>query len=302
MNPPSITAIILTYNEERHIARCIRSLSGVVERICVIDSQSTDTTVKIAKELGAEVLTNPFENHAAQINWGIGHANITSDWTLRIDADEVLEPALQESIQAFARAPGNSNAAMFRRKIVFLGREIRHGFFYPILGIRLWKTGKGHAEQRWMDEHIIVENAQVVTLKGDLRDENLNDLAWWTVKHVGYAEREVYDMILRQENTAPSAHLSGKARHKRFVKEQIYARLPSALRSTVYFFYRYIIGLGFLDGKAGFYFHFLQAYWYRTLVDAELLELTQKAAEENLRPYEYLQKLGVFDAKVTPPE
>ncbi|MGH1330184.1 MAG: glycosyltransferase family 2 protein [Paracoccaceae bacterium] len=302
MSKATITAIILTYNEEQHIARAIRSAQTVAERVCVIDSLSTDATVKIAQDLGAEVFSNPFENHAAQLNWGIERANITSQWTLRLDADEVLEPPLQQSIQRFIQAPLGANAALLRRKIVFLGREIKHGFFYPILGIRLWKSGQGRAEQRWMDEHITVINPQVITLEGDLRDENLNDLAWWTAKHVGYAEREVFDIIARREAIREPAKLSGKARRKRFLKEQLYARLPSTLRSTLYFLYRYLFCLGFLDGKSGFYFHFLQAYWYRTLVDAKLLELEQKAAELNLRPFEYLQEQGVFEKAIKPPE
>jgi glycosyltransferase involved in cell wall biosynthesis len=240
MSLPSLTAIILTYNEEQHIARAIKSVSSVAERICVIDSLSNDATVEIAKSLGAEVFSNPFETHAAQLNWGIDNANIVSEWTLRIDADEILEPLLQESIRNFTLAPEGANAAILRRKIVFLGQEIRNGFFYPILGIRLWKTGQGRAEQRWMDEHIVVVDPKIVTLKGDLRDENLNDLSWWTTKHVGYAEREVYDTIARRENLSATSKFSGKAKQKRILKEQVYSRLPSVFRSSLYFFYRYV--------------------------------------------------------------
>jgi glycosyltransferase involved in cell wall biosynthesis len=295
---PSITAIILTYNEEQHISRCIESLLPVVSRICIIDSHSKDRTVEIAQRLGASVLQNPWKNYATQFQWGLDHAGIQDEWTMRIDADEYLEPALQQSIRDFVKAPGNHNAAYFRRKMVFMGQPITHGFFYPAMMLRLWKTGEGHIEQRWMDEHVVVNNANTTALAGDLVDENLNDLAWWTQKHVGYATREVYDIIASREKSRqhPSVDdLSGQAKRKRFLKEQVYAKLPTSIRSTCYFFFRYILGRGFLDGKAGFFFHFLQAYWYRTLVDAKLFELEAAARKQNTTPYELLKRQGIWN-------
>lgn len=294
----NITAIILTYNEEKHLARCIESLLPVVNRICIIDSNSLDRTTEIANRLGASVLKNPWKNYATQFQWGLNHADIQDEWTMRIDADEYLEPALQQSIREFVKSPGKFNAAYFRRKIVFMEQPITHGFFYPEMMLRLWKTGEGHIEQRWMDEHVIVKNASSTALSGDLVDANLNDLAWWTHKHVGYATREVYDIISTREKARqhPSTeHLSGQAKRKRFLKEKIYAKLPTAVRSSCYFFYRYILGRGFLDGKAGFYFHFLQAYWYRTLVDAKCLELENIARAQKITPYELLKRQGIWN-------
>ena len=185
-----ITAVILTYNEEQHIGRCIESVRPVAERILVIDSFSSDQTVEIAQSLGAEVLQNTFVNHAIQFQWALDQVDISSPWTLRIDADEIIEPGLQQAIRNFTTDPGDINAVYLRRKITFLSQPITHGFFYPGLILRLWRTGQGRMEQRWMDEHIVVENARTTTLEGgDLVDDNLNDLAWWTAKHVGYARR-----------------------------------------------------------------------------------------------------------------
>lgn len=182
--------------------------------------------------------------------------------------------------------------------MIFMGQPITHGFFYPAMMLRLWKTGEGQIEQRWMDEHVVVNYANPTQLSGDLVDANLNDLAWWTQKHVGYATREVYDIIATREQTRKDLsadHLSGQARRKRFLKEKVYAKLPTSVRSTLYFFYRYILGRGFLDGKAGFFFHFLQAYWYRTLVDAKLFELEEAARIKNTTPYELLGQQGIWN-------
>ena len=295
-----LTAIVLTYNEEQHIARCIKTLDGIADRVIVVDSFSTDGTVELARKLGAEVFQNPWKNYAQQFQWGLDKAEIETEWILRIDADEYLEPALQSSITDWLKAPKPEiNGLYLRRKMVFLGKPITHGFFYPAMMLRLWRAGQGRIEQRWMDEHIVLENPRTEELDGDLTDHNLNDLTWWIAKHNGYATREVYDMVEilernRAEKDAGMTAMSGQAARKRWLKEKVYSRLPSTFRASFYFFYRYVLGRGFLDGKAGFYFHFLQAYWYRTLVEAKLFELQQRAQAANMTPYDLLVSEGIL--------
>lgn len=147
---------------------------------------------------------------------------------------------------------------------------------------------------------VIVENVQSETIGGgDLVDHNLNDLTWWVTKHNSYATREVYDMvqIMERDRTTKDAGMEkmiGQAARKRWLKEKVYSRIPSTLRASMYFVYRYVLGRGFLDGKEGFFFHFLQAYWYRTLVEAKLLELQKVAADEAMTPYEYLKSKNIL--------
>lgn len=297
----TITATILTFNEEQHIERCIRSLDGVAERICVIDSFSADRTTEIAKSLGAEVVQNPWKNYATQFQFGLETCDITSEWTMRIDADEYLEEGLRAALKTWLATPKEAvNALYLRRKMIFLGRPITHGFFYPAMMLRVWRTGAGRIEQRWMDEHVIVDSVQSETVEGgDLVDHNLNDLTWWVAKHNGYATREVYDMVEimerdRATKDAGMEKMTGQAARKRWLKEKVYSRIPSTLRASLYFVYRYVLGRGFLDGKEGFFFHFLQAYWYRTLVEAKLLELQKIAAGKAMTPYEYLKSENIL--------
>lgn len=298
--PESITAIILTFNEEQHIARCIESIRSNVERICIVDSFSTDRTIEIAEKLGVEIFQNSWVNYATQFNWGLDNCNIQTDWSMRIDADEYLDHELQSKLSCWMKEGKlNVDALYLKRKIVFLGHPILHGFFYPSMMLRLWRTGSGRIEQRWMDEHVILENPVTETLGGDLVDENLNDLSWWINKHNGYATREVYDMVsvLEHSDAGTSSTLSsltGQAARKRLLKEKLYARLPPTFRASLYFLYRYFIGRGFLDGKPGFYFHFMQAFWYRTLVEAKLFELQREAEQKGVTPYKLLQQRGVF--------
>jgi glycosyltransferase involved in cell wall biosynthesis len=278
----TIHAIILTLNEEQHIARCIESLRGQCTGIAVIDSGSRDATVSIAQAHGAQVIVNPWINYATQLNFAIEQFAVRGGWLLRIDADEIVDPDSRETLlEAIAKAREDVDGLIVQRRIHFLGRRIRHGAIEPSWQLRLWRNGRGRCEQRWMDEHIQV--AGRVDKSGViLSDINLNSLTWWTAKHNGYASREAVEILnLRHGFLDLGATTKGQAnqqaRRRRFVKEKIYARLSPGLRALVYFLYRYFLRLGFLDGREGLYFHLMQALWYRTLVDAKVVEIEQFA-------------------------
>lgn len=273
-----ITAVILSFNEEVHIGRCIERLTGLVQRIVVVDSGSTDDTVAIAQRLGAEFLTHQFTNHAEQFNWGVREAAITTDWTLRIDCDEYLEPALIDQIRReLAAIPADISGIEFRLKVIFKGQFIRWGGYHRTMLRRLWRTGMGEIESRWMDEHVVLSGGAVHRMMdGDLVDENLSDLTWWTDKHNRYATRQMVEYIALEHPLLPVddriAADKSAARRTRFLKNVIYARLPVYLRALAYFLQRYILRLGFLDGRKGFVWHFLQGYWYQVLVGAKVDE------------------------------
>ncbi|MCB1689918.1 MAG: hypothetical protein KDI33_15585, partial [Halioglobus sp.] len=171
------------------------------------------------------------------------------------------------------------------RRMTFQSRLIRHGGVFPIRVLRLFRYGHGECENRWMDEHIKVAGS-TLDFKGELIDDNLNSLTWWTEKHNKYASREAVDLLNLEYRFIPHdsvASLRGgnQAGIKRWLKEKVYARLPGGFRAFAYFFYRYVIRLGFLDGQAGTAFHFLQGFWYRYLVDAKVAEVRRHMLEKN---------------------
>lgn len=273
-----ITAIVLTLNEARHLARCLESLYAVVDTILVVDSFSTDETVAIARAHGARVVKHPFVNNAQQFNWALTQLDSYTDWVLRIDADEVLTPELAGEIEERLPSLGLEIDGVFvGRRMAFQGRVIRHGGLFPLQVVRLFRYGRGQCENRWMDEHIKV-TGPTVCLRGEILDDNLNSLTWWTDKHNGYASREVVDLLNLEYEFVPHETVADfRGGHqvgvKRWVKEQVYARLPLGFRAFAYFFYRYVVRLGFLDGKEGAAFHVLQGFWYRYLVDIKLYEV-----------------------------
>ncbi|KJZ20665.1 glycosyltransferase family 2 protein [Loktanella sp. S4079] len=260
-----ITVIILCKDEAAHIGRAIASVAKIATRIVVVDSGSSDDTVAIAKAAGADILFNPWTTHARQFNWALDQIAGVAGWVLRLDADEVVTPELAQQI---GRGLPDVDGIYLRRNICFLGQEIRYGGVYGLSVMRLFRNGAGRAEQRWMDEHIVV-NGPTATLSGAIVDDNRKPLDWWITKHNGYASREVIDM-LRTEFGAQNGPAQTGA--KRWIKTHVYRRLPGGLRAGTYFFYRYVMRLGFLDGPQARSFHVLQGFWYRYLVDAKYAE------------------------------
>lgn len=273
----TLTVVILTKNEERHITRALTSVSGIADRCVVIDSGSDDRTVELAKADGAKVLVNPFVTQAQQFNWALDHLLSDTEWVLRLDADEIVTETLAQQIKETLPKLGPDTKGVYvSRRMHFLGRPIRWGGLFPIRVLRVFRHGAGRCENRWMDEHILVDGA-TADLSGEIIDDNLNSLTWWTEKHNAYASREVVDLLnleygFMAYETVADIRGGQQTGVKRWLKEKVYARLPGGLRAFAYFFYRYVIRLGFLDGKEGTAFHVLQGFWYRYLVDMKLHE------------------------------
>jgi len=274
----TLTVIILTKNEERHIERALASVASISTRCVVVDSGSTDRTMELARANGAEILENPWVNHATQFNWALDQLPADTEWVLRLDADEIVTDPLAADIAHDLSALGEEIMGIYvSRRMTFMGRSIRWGGVFPIRVLRLFRHGKGRCENRWMDEHILVEG-DTAGFQGEILDDNLNPLTWWTEKHNGYASREVVDLLnleygFMTHETMADLHGKSQAGVKRWLKERVYARLPGGFRAFAYFVYRYVIRLGFLDGKEGTAFHVLQGFWYRYLVDMKLHEV-----------------------------
>ncbi|MEW6594370.1 MAG: glycosyltransferase family 2 protein [Thermodesulfobacteriota bacterium] len=284
---PDLTVIILTYNEEIHIERCLRSAAEIACRIIVVDSYSTDRTITIAQSIGAEVWQHQFTNHAAQLAWALENLPIQTEWVMRVDADEIITPKLAESLRCgLLHAAPEVNGFLVCRYVRFMGRMIRHGNF-PQWHLRVWRHGQAYIEQRWMDEHMVLKSGRAERLDGEFIDDNLNSITWWTNKHNAYASREAIDLLNRKYRflknpPTVSDGLNRQARYKRWLKENLYAHLPIGLRALVYFSYRMIFQLGLLDGRAGFVFHFLQGCWYRYLVDVKVWEVERKMRDDGI--------------------
>lgn len=270
-----LTAIILTKNEESDIKKCIESLQGWVKRIVVVDSGSTDATLEISRSLGVEVVEKiPFIDYATQFNWAIDNLRIDTTWVLRFDADEVLTTDLRKELEEKLERHLHDDVSgfMMRYKMFFLGKFIKHGGFYPFLKITIFKYGKGRFEERAMGEHIVLSEGRCEDLKNDAIHYAFKSIDSYVLKHNWYATREVQDYFAVRSGNQKNAQLDGKPEMAKKLRDGLYYRLPKFWRAKFYFWYRYYIKLGFLDGTEGRIFVFLQAYWYRFLVDSKIYE------------------------------
>jgi len=302
MRHSGITVIILTYNEEKHIERCIRSVRDVADEIIVVDSFSSDRTCEIAERLGARTVKHEFENQAQQFNWAIDNLEIHGEWIWRIDADEYIEPPLGERVEAaIVSCPDNVNGIYVNKKIVFLGHPLKHGGWYPARQIKLIRRGHGRSENKAMDEHLIVTDGTTITVNGDQTDENLNNLTWWTDKHNRYSDREALNMLRMEygidgEDEGVEPRLFGNdSERKRWLKLR-YAKLPIYIRPFLNFFARYIIKGGFLDRNIRWYI--LQGFWYRFLVDAKIYEIKKRCGFDEESIKEFLKAGGILPPPV----
>lgn len=278
MNKVSLTAIVLTYNEEKHLERCLKSLKNICDEIIIIDSYSNDKTEEISEKYNAKFYQNKFVNQAVQINWALENVKINSEWIIRIDADEYLTEKLVSNISKEIQNKPDSKINGFRvkRLMYFMDKPMKRGGMYPIQHLRIWRNGFASCEQKWMDERMVLKNGIVKSIEGDLIDHNLNNITWWTNKHNNYATREaidildkIYDFTQTEEEVS---NLFGKPEEQRRWLKIRYLKLPLFVRPILFVFFRYIIQLGFLEGKRGFVWSVLQCGWYRFLVDVKILE------------------------------
>ncbi|WP_377299739.1 glycosyltransferase family 2 protein [Rhizobium sp. SGZ-381] len=280
-----VTVIILTFNEDKHLARCLAAIAPFASRVVVVDSFSTDRTLEIARAHGIDVLENRFVNYATQFQWALDNAQITTPWVMRLDADEVIEPDLAAEIIRVLPTLGSNVAGInLKRKHIVFDRWIKHGGRYPLNLLRIWRAGQGRIENRWMDEHIIVWGGETITLDGGFADHNLGNLSYFIRKHDDYATREAIDVLnqryglFSRDEDLSSEGTSVQAAVKRWIKERVYNRLPFWLGPLGYFLYRYFFQFGFLDGRPGLVYHFLQGFWYRFLVGAKVYEFDRTLA------------------------
>lgn len=270
-----ITAIILTRNEEDYIEECISSIKQITKRIFIVDSFSEDNTVEIAKKAGAEVVQHKFENHAKQYMYAVKAADVNTKWILKIDADERLTKESAEELEALCEKNMDTeiNGIVLRFCNIMMGKKLKHGGLYPWRKLSLYKTDLGEIENRNMDEHIVLKRGKTINAQKDSIHLFFRNFTFFVDKYNWYATKEAMDFCEAKRVTRKNANF------KTIIKMNIYYKLPMGLRAWLYYFYRYYIRLGFLDGREGKMYAFMHAYWYRFLVDVKIYEHDKRGVE-----------------------
>jgi glycosyltransferase involved in cell wall biosynthesis len=279
-----LSVVVLTFNEEQNIARCLASVAGWVERIFVVDSGSTDRTREIAERYGADVCTHAFETHVRQWQWALANLPVGDRWILALDADQSVTPELREQICSKLpqwQATGAVVGGYLNRQQVFRGRWIRHGGYYPKYLLKLFRHDAVSLDEADLVDHHFIVSGPTAILHGDLIEDNRNEaeISVWIEKHNRYAALQARDEESRwAASHAPRGRFNGTPDERTVWMKRVWNRMPLFVRPFGYFLYRYVLRLGFLDGKEGFIFHFMQAFWYRLLIDINRDELRSRAA------------------------
>jgi glycosyltransferase involved in cell wall biosynthesis len=277
-----ISVIVLTYNEEANIAACLDSVAGWVEEIFVVDSGSTDQTLAIAKAYTPHHVHHAFVNYGRQRNWALQNLPLQTEWVLHLDADHRVSEELKNELSGlFARGfSSDIKGFLISRRTIFLGRWIKWGGHYPVYHAVLFRRGCGACEDRRYDQHVVVAGALQV-LHGDIIDVIGDSLTRFVERHNRWATLEAIDQLThRPEGNSLQASPRGNQQEKRRFQRNMFYKLPLFLRSFLFLAYRMVVKLGFLDGKEGIIFHFLQGFWFRFLVDAKIFEIQSKVRRE----------------------
>lgn len=260
-----ITVIILTFNEEANIRFALNSLKEFTNEVFIVDSFSTDNTLNNVREFTDKIYQNPWENWAAQRNWALDNLPISNEWVFFLDADEQITPEFWEKLEKTIK-DGNINLAGInvRFAFYFLGRPLR--FAYESLPVmRIIRHGRARWQAEGAREYAYVDG-EVKTIETRLLHRDRKSLAEWVNKQTRNALKEAGSAEVSAQRPARAASTTERPL-RRLLRYGVWDRLPRLWRSFAYFFYRYIIRGGFMDGKAGFAYCFLHGLWYKMLID-----------------------------------
>jgi glycosyltransferase involved in cell wall biosynthesis len=278
-----ITAIILTLNEEHNITDCLESIKNLCAEILIVDSGSTDKTIEITKRFTDKIFSHPFENYSKQRNWALENLPIKNEWIINLDADHRVTKELISELNRLFKSgvEKDVNGFLISRKTIFMGKWIKHGGHYPTYHANLFRKGFGKCEEKLYDQHYLIEGG-LIKLNGDIIDVITDSLTNFTTRHNKWSSLESeYQLNSAKQSEVIKANINGHPIERRRALKKFYERFPLFIRPFFYFIQRYFLRLGFLDGKEGLIFHFLQGFWFRFLIDAKIYDIKRRAKKEN---------------------
>lgn len=268
----SVSVLILTLNEEINIGACLDTLSWC-DDVVVFDSLSTDRTCEIATERGARVIQRPFDNWSTHQNWAVTNIEFRHPWVLYLDADERCQPELCDEVLRRARATAPEAAFRLRRKDFFMGRWLKHAQLYPSWLVRLFRPGRIRYER--LVNPVAVVDGPTGELEGHIFHYPFSHgVSHWVARHNRYSDMEAIEAAkVRDTRTASGSIWSRDPNERRRALKDIFFRMPA--RPLVKFLYYYGWRRGFLDGRAGFTYATLQAF-YEYLIACKGVELERR--------------------------
>ncbi|MDX6500290.1 MAG: hypothetical protein QOG23_3550 [Blastocatellia bacterium] len=282
-----VTLIVTTRNEESNIEKCLVSAQGLLDQIFVIDSESEDGTVQIAERY-AEVVNLPYD-HSKIIpwiyQWGLENLHIRNEWVMILEADQEITSELKAELQKlFSNQEIEENGFYVQRQQMFRGRRLRFGGYGSKYMLKLFRRSVSQLDPEESDTRVYVQG-KARKLSAPILENNRkeDDILFYLQKHLRYAETFAQEEAQRRRALVEwkvKPAFFGTPDERVLWLKRLYFGLPLYVRPGLYFSYRYFILLGFLDGKQGTIFHFLQAFWFRLILDIRLEEILKASAPE----------------------
>lgn len=281
-----LTVLVTTRDEEANLERCLASVRELADQVFVLDSESSDGTLEIARRYADEVACLPYE-HTKIIpwifQWGLDNLPIRNDWVLILEADQAIPGPLDREIRAVVGSLTVAERGFYIRRIqIFRGKPIRFGGYGGKYLLKLFRRSSGRLDPVEQDTRVYIDGA-VGKLRAPLEEWNRKEdsILFYLEKHLRYAEAFAQEEMKRREGLRfeGRARLFGTPDERVLWQKSLWYRSPLFLRSFLYFFVRYFVRLGILDGWNGFVFHFLQAFWFRFVVDLRITELRRESAK-----------------------
>ena len=284
-----VSVIVPVKNEERNIAACLESVAWAAE-VWVVDSRSTDRTIEIAHRYTDKIAQFDYRGgYPKKKNWALANLPFAHEWVLIVDCDERVTPELQAEIRRVLSDPA-ADGYYLNRKLIFLGRWIKHCGWYPSWNLRLFRHRLGryerletedveHAGDVEAHEHVVLEG-KADYLKHDLLHEDFKSVYHFVERHNRYSNwdaRVYYNLAqgVRASSSIGASLLGSPLERKRLVK-RLWVRFPA--RPLLRFIYMYVLRLGFLDGRPGLIFCTLMSM-HEAVISAKLYEQSLKSGE-----------------------
>lgn len=245
MKKQTLSVAIATFNEEKNLAKCFDSVKNIADEIIVVDGQSNDKTVEIAKSYGVRVKTTT-NKPIFHINKQMAIDMCTKDWILQLDADEIISPQLNNEILSILKIDKTANGYWIPRKNWFIGRFLMKGGQYPDYTLRLYRNGKGRLPQKDVHEQAIVDGET-----GYLKNPLL---------HYPYKNFISYLIKWNRYNDLLATQIKEEVKNSNLFLRILLALMYLIIKPSYWFVITYIRHKGFMDLWPGFVFSFFSAF------------------------------------------
>ena len=278
---PDISAVVLCCNEDVNIRHCLQSVHDFCD-VFVVDSGSTDQTVQICREFTSNIYSHEYVNHATQWQWALTELPLHTEWVLALDADFVVSDRLKADLAERLPFLEDDVAGLYvRHRYVFGGGAIRFGGTKQYW-LRVVRVKRASADTSDLVDFRFVVQGKTERLRSDVTEYNRHDddISTWLRKQDKFSLRLAIEEELRRRRALAwqkAPRFFGNSDERITWLRDRWLSLPLFVRPVLYFLYRYVLALGFVDGRAGFLYHFLQGWWLRTVVDWKILSMRRLA-------------------------